>query len=234
MTSIRAVFFDAGNTLVHFDYDYLKSVLEHAGCAASVEGLMRAEYQAKFDLDKTILENLPQLMGAKKVWATKNSGDTYFTTILHAADVPVEHHTLILEKLWEKNAALELWAVVQEGTHDTLARIKAKGYTLGLISNSDGRLAGKLKALGLCDYFGVVIDSGVVGVEKPNPQIFQMGLSGIGVAAEESMYVGDIYSIDVIGARSAGLRPVLLDRLGLYQHVDCQTIRTVTDLLEIL
>jgi putative hydrolase of the HAD superfamily len=81
----------------------------------------------------------------------------------------------------------------------------------------------------LAPYFRFVLDSRVVGVEKPDPRIFQMALDRAGVAPDEAVYIGDLYSIDVVGSRAAGLDAILLDPAGLWGHVDCVKAR---DLLE--
>ena len=86
-------------------------------------------------------------------------------------------------------------------THEALARLRAAGIRLGIVSNSDGRVEQALEAAGLRDYFDVVVDSALVGVEKPDPAIFRAALDALGVAAGEALYVGDLYEVDVLGAR---------------------------------
>ncbi len=68
-----------------------------------------------------------------------------------------------------------------------------------------------------------VVDSGAVGVEKPDPAIFRIALERAGVSAAEAMHVGDLFPVDVVGARRAGLEPVLLDPLGRYADRGCRT-----------
>lgn len=230
MSPVKAVFFDVGNTLMYLNHGYIKSLIEAVGHSVATDAIMKAEYRAKVDLDNFLLKKLPELAKIEKVWVSTTLMNTYFTTILNGVHVPAEHHAAILHKLWEKNRAVGLWTVVPPETHDLLARLKEEGYRLGVISNSDGKLEGKLKRFGLAEYFGVIIDSDVVGVEKPHPQIFHLALSALGVGSDESIYVGDIYSIDIMGARLAGLRAVLIDPLGLYERVDCPRIRTLVDL----
>ena len=103
-----------------------------------------------------------------------------------------------------------LWCSVRERTHEALARLRAAGLRLGVVSNSDGRVEQALDAAGLRDYFDVVVDSALVGVEKPDPAIFRAALDALGVAPEEALYVGDLYEVDVVGARAAGIEAVLL------------------------
>jgi putative hydrolase of the HAD superfamily len=124
--------------------------------------------------------------------------------------------------------------VLQPGTDTVLAELGARGFTLGVVSNADGRVAGALKARGLARHFATIIDSRVVGVEKPDPRIFVLALEACGARPAETVYVGDIYEIDIQGARGAGLTGVLLDPLRAYGSVDCPTIDALSRLLDLL
>ena len=123
-----------------------------------------------------------------------------------------------------------MWRIVREGTHDALERLKSAGFKLGIVSNADGRVAGDAKRLGLAQFFDVIIDSQVVGVEKPNPKIFQLALDALGVPPEEAMYAGDIYAIDMLGARAAGIHGKLIDQHGMYHWIEHPKIRHVGEL----
>ncbi|MGH7415222.1 MAG: HAD family hydrolase, partial [Candidatus Rokuibacteriota bacterium] len=74
-----------------------------------------------------------------------------------------------------------------------------------------------------------IIDSAVVGVQKPDPRIFHLGLREAGVAPAEAVYVGDLYSVDVLGARAAGLDGILLDPRGFWAPRDCRLARGLED-----
>src|SRR5947209_7134930 len=84
-------------------------------------------------------------------------------------------------------------------------------------------IAERLGAVGLGELVDAVVDSGTVGVEKPNPKIFACAAAALGVAPEEAVHVGDLYSVDVVGARAAGSRAILLDPAGAWTAVDCPT-----------
>jgi putative hydrolase of the HAD superfamily len=84
--------------------------------------------------------------------------------------------------------------------------------------------------VGLREHFDFVIDSTLVGMEKPDPRIFRMGLERLGVAPEEAVYVGDIYEIDVVGARAAGMAAVLVDPLNRWTDLDCDRIAAIHEL----
>ena len=103
-----------------------------------------------------------------------------------------------------------LWCSTAAGTRETLERLRAAGLRLGVVSNSDGRVDAALRAAGLRDCFEVVVDSALFGAEKPDPAIFRAALDALGVAPEEALYVGDLYEVDVLGARAAGIDAILL------------------------
>jgi HAD superfamily hydrolase (TIGR01509 family) len=103
-----------------------------------------------------------------------------------------------------------LWSSVAARSVESLSRLRRAGLLLGVVSNSDGRVEEALRAAGLREYFDVVVDSGLMGVEKPDPRIFHAALATLGVRPEEALYVGDLYEVDVVGARAAGIEAVLL------------------------
>jgi FMN phosphatase YigB (HAD superfamily) len=99
------------------------------------------------------------------------------------------------------------------------------------VSNSDGRVEEALQAAGLRSFFDVVVDSALIGVEKPDPRIFQAALQRLGVAPEEALYVGDLYSVDILGARAAGMEAVLLGNPG-DTMVDCRRAQSIEELVQ--
>ena len=110
-----------------------------------------------------------------------------------------------------------------------LSRLQADGYRLAVISNADGSVEGLLEAVGVREHFEFVIDSGTVAWEKPDTRIFEEALGRLGVAAHESLYVGDLFHVDVVGARAAGLDAVLVDPLAR-SRFEVDTIRGVGEL----
>ena len=130
------------------------------------------------------------------------------------------------------HAERHLWSGVDPRTAPALGMLKARGYRLGVISNSDGRVAEALDAVGLEGLFEVVVDSKLAGVEKPDPRIFHAALASLGISAGESLYVGDLYDIDVVGARRAGMDVVLLDPTGVHKDRDVPTAPDVAAVAE--
>lgn len=128
------------------------------------------------------------------------------------------------------STSADLWSYVLPGVEDALIRFKRAGLSLSVISNADGSIDASLTRRGLRDYFDLVVDSAVIGVEKPDPKIFHHALSKTGAAAHETLYVGDIFDVDVVGATAAGLHAVLLDPFGDWDHVDCDRVTDLTEL----
>ncbi len=108
---------------------------------------------------------------------------------------------------------------------------------LGVVSNADGVMATRLRELEILQVgpgpgveVGCVIDSGAVGVMKPDPRIFELALTALGVDAADSWYIGDMPAFDVVGARRAGLRPFVLDPLGIHRDADYDSVASLTEL----
>jgi putative hydrolase of the HAD superfamily len=88
--------------------------------------------------------------------------------------------------------------------------------------------------LDLARHFQTILDSALVGVEKPHPEIFQLALGRAGVSASEAAFVGDTYATDIVGAQFAGLHAVLIDRVGAYPHAECPRVTSLPELLGVL
>ena len=117
-----------------------------------------------------------------------------------------------------------------EGVVPALERLR-ESFRLGIVSNASGSVRAAFERIGLARYFEVIVDSGVEGVEKPDPRIFRLALERMGERAERAAYVGDIYHVDVIGARAAGLRPVLLDPHGIHGEKPCERVQSLDELV---
>lgn len=124
--------------------------------------------------------------------------------------------------------------LIPEDLFETLETLKASGYLLGVLSNRDQPYTDYLTELGLDKFFDLAIHAGEAGLYKPNPGVFHYLLEKAGVSAHESIYVGDNYYADVVGARLAGLEPVLLDLNGVFTEPDCLVIQAHSQLLTLL
>lgn len=123
-----------------------------------------------------------------------------------------------------------LWSRVLPGVPDALSRFGAAGFRLCAVSNSDGSAEACLRDCGLLGFFELVVDSALIGYEKPDPRIFEHALGESGAEPETTLHAGDLYDADVRGARGAGIHAALLDPFDDWQHVDCQRFRGVPEL----
>ena len=121
------------------------------------------------------------------------------------------------------------WCEIQPRTREVLDRI-GKNYQLGVISNADGEIATVLARCGISDCFRNITDSARVGWEKHNPAIFKAALRNMGVAAQESLYVGDVYSVDYLGATSTGMQAILFDVAGVYRDEGLPRVESLEEL----
>ena len=119
-----------------------------------------------------------------------------------------EYAEKIAQLLWDAQPMHNLWRKPIAGMFELVAELSAKQVSVGIISNSEGHLAELIEELGYAALFPVVIDSGRVGVDKPNPRIFQLAAAALGVELSEIVHVGDAWEADVIGARAVGARAI--------------------------
>lgn len=125
-------------------------------------------------------------------------------------------------------------SVLAEQAHGMLTRFKEAGFKLGVVSNREHPYEQELDHLGITSFFDFSLAAGEVQSYKPAPGIFAAALQRIGVPAKSAMYVGDNYFADVVGARRAGLRPVLYDPRGIYPDAACEVIASFANLPKLL
>jgi putative hydrolase of the HAD superfamily len=223
---LRAILFDVGNTLHHVDHAWIAACLEQHGHAATARQVMVAEYQAKAAVDAMFRAAAAGTDATRQV--------SYMDVVLDGLGVPPAVQPPIAAALRTENARASLWRVQHHDTPAVLAALRARGLSLAVVSNADGRVPAALARAGIAGHFAAIIDSHLVGVEKPDARIFQLALDACGAAPDEALYVGDIYEIDVRGARNAGIAAVLIDPLGLYPgEVDCPRITRLAELLDL-
>ena len=207
-TPIRAVLFDAGNTLIYVDPARMTEVLARAGAAVDVAAVARVEHTARRILHDGIAQG--HRGTEPELWKA------YFVAIFQGGGVPSDRMEEAGRYLGELHASNHMWTHVEPGTVEALEALAGAGYRLGVISNADGRVEAVLEDVGLRSHFEFVIDSEVVGVEKPDPAIFEEGCRRMDLPPEACLYVGDLYPVDYVGATGAGLQAVLIDPLGLH------------------
>jgi len=223
---IQTVFLDAGGILVNPNWSRVSETLARHGVDATAAALAAAEPQAKHRLDRG--ETIQRTNDEQRGW-------TYFDLVLAEAGVPLTANTAAA--LLELNAyhrQFNLWETVPYEVAPALAALRARGLQLVVVSNANGTLLNAFTRLGLVPALDVIFDSHIVGIEKPDPRFFRHALDASGARAETTVHVGDLYHVDVVGARSAGIAAILLDAANLYADYDCRRVRSLTELVEIL
>jgi putative hydrolase of the HAD superfamily len=167
--------------------------------------------------------------------ATTNDADRgskYFNLIFASAGVPLGAALdAALDDLWDYHMAHNLWEHVPPDVVPALERLAGLGITLAIASNANGVLQRALERLGLARYFLAICDSCVEGAEKPDPRFFEIVLERSGGRPETTLHVGDLYHVDVVGARSAGLRALLMDPYDLYRGFDVERVKSLDDVV---
>jgi len=125
-------------------------------------------------------------------------------------------------------------SIVPDEVRNTLVALKQAGYIMAVLSNRNDSFVELLNNHKIGEFFDFSIAAGEVQVWKPDPGLFEHALKRAGLSAQQAIYVGDNYFADVVGSRSAGLTPVLLDPLGIFPEADCLTIKTFDELKSIL
>lgn len=229
---IRAIFFDAGNTLLYPRLDDRARDLTEAGFPARVEDFHAAERAAKEKLDVWLWPQIRR--GEVPTTIDHYYWAEYLNSLMGQVGAPESEHARLIRILIDGFRNIRTWSVVMPETPGYLASLKEQGYFMGVISNSIGTVDDQLQHVGMRGYFQAVFDSAIVGVEKPHPEIFQMALASAQVTANEAVFVGDTNATDMGGAQLAGMRGVLIDRIDAYPHAECPRIRLLPELDEVL
>jgi putative hydrolase of the HAD superfamily len=218
---LETIFLDAGNTLLAMDFPWIRDELKKLGIKCEINELKRAEAAARPDLSFQ-LERL-------KSTETRQTSIFYMGSILNklpaASVLPDIKRNEIIEKLvillQEPGRKERLWSNLIPGVGEALETLKNKGTRLAVVSNSNGMIEEILSNLGIRKYFDHVFDSHFVGYEKPDVRLFRHALEISDAHPERTLHIGDLYHVDVLGARSAGIHALLLDPFGDWQDVDC-------------
>ena len=230
--SIRAIFFDAGNTLLFPCVEELAEDLTAEGHPATVEDFYAAERSGKHKLDEWLWPKIHSGERPQKVdyvyWAE------YLRALMERLHAPAAQRERLTHRLVERFKDIQFWSRVLPETAPYLEALRTRGFYLGVISNSIGTIEEQLRRVVLARYFHTILDSAIVGVEKPDARIFDMALARTGVKASDAVFVGDVYATDVGGARCAGLLGVLMDRVGAYTNPDCPRIMSLPELEGVL
>jgi putative hydrolase of the HAD superfamily len=221
---LKTVFLDAGGVLMFPNWSRIEAALSRQGVMVAASALSVAEPRARKQLDDG--QTIGTTTDAGRGWL-------FFDLILEQAGIARSPQTAAaLTELHAYHQANNLWELVPDAVLPTLGALRAHGLTLAVVSNANGTLRAHMDRLGLSAHVDVIIDSCEEGVEKPDPRLFEIALARAAASPDTTIHVGDIYQVDVVGARAAGVRPVLLDETGLHDGVDCLRVRSLAELVE--
>jgi putative hydrolase of the HAD superfamily len=215
MAKPRFIFFDVGNTLLFPNRSRMLAPLppeKHP----TLDHWQALERRTKREFDAGMI-------GGKVDHGFWWTFHTSLLKELNAMDAGIR------DKLVANTQNSANWDQILPGTRDALERIR-RNYTIAVISNADGKIDAILRRCGIADCFASITDSGIVGHEKPHPAIFEAALGEMKADPAESLYVGDVYSVDYVGATKAGMHAVLFDVAGAYRDREVPRVESLAAL----
>ncbi len=221
---IDTLFLDAGGVLVFPNWDRVADTLARHGIHVSGDALRQVEPAAKFAVDD-----------AKRVAASTDAdrGSAYMESVLDRAGVARSpSRDAALSELYAYHSEHNLWEHVPADVKPALERFAALGLRLAIASNANGVLQRMFDRVGLTSYFHAICDSCVEGVEKPDRRFFEIVLQRSGGTPATTLHVGDLYHVDVVGARGAGLQAMLIDPHDLYGGYEVERVRSLGELAD--
>jgi HAD superfamily hydrolase (TIGR01549 family) len=219
MANCRFVFFDVGNTLLFPNRGRILAPLA-AERHPTLETWQALERRTKQEFDQGMIAGKVD----HSFWWT-----FYSHLLQQLGALDVASHDGVRDALVENTQSSANWDQIVPGTRDALERLRQE-YAIAVISNADGKIDAVLRRCGIADCFASITDSGNVGHEKPHPAIFEAALHEMKAPAAESLYVGDVYSIDYVGARNAGMQAVLFDVAGVYREREYPRVESLAGL----
>jgi putative hydrolase of the HAD superfamily len=220
-SKVKAIFFDVGNTLLFPNRERIHAPLTKRGILPDADLLGDLECRTKNQFDGMM--------------TTNGSTDHSFWWLFYSqllSEIGL-HDNAIRDQLVASIRNSGNWDTIRPGTAEQLRDI-GKRYPIAVISNADGRIEDVLRRCGIAHCFRTITDSGLVGYEKPHPEIFRQALKSMNAAPEESLYVGDVYSVDYLGATGAGMQAVLMDIPGAYRDKGVPRVESLEELQTVL
>jgi len=216
-SAINFIFFDVGNTLLFANRERIHAPLTACGFTPDPEHLRDLERRTKSQFDSLMTKD--------------GSHDHSFWWLFYSqllAEIGL-HDDAVRDQLVTNIRDSANWDIVPPGTREHLQKIGTR-YPLGIISNADGRIEDVLRRSNIADCFRTITDSGLIGYEKPHPEIFRQALKSLHAAPEESLFVGDVYSVDYLGATRVGMQAMLMDISGAYRDKPLPRVESLEEL----
>lgn len=225
---IDTLFLDAGNTLVSMDFDWVARELGALGVDSDAASIRRAEAAARPAVSALASRARPgdDLFERSLILLLERLGAAGSLELAARAALAAA----LAARIKHPGRDYRLWSWPMPGAEQALARFRALGLRLVVVSNSDGSVERLMREHGFAPHLAMTFDSHRVGIEKPDPRLFELALAKSGAEPERTAHVGDMYYQDVQGSRKAGLHSVLLDPFGDWEVNDCLRCRDLTEL----
>jgi HAD superfamily hydrolase (TIGR01549 family) len=214
----EAILFDVGNTLLFPNWPRILVPLRARGVWPPPDQLQETERRTKHQFDQEMLTRQGKV--DHSFW------EMFYTRLLEAVG---QSDSGLRQQLIQATHTSANWDIIQPKTREILQRL-AQRFRIGVISNADGKIDKVLTVCGIGYCFLHITDSGIVGHEKPHPAIFAAALEKMRIPAEHAMYVGDVYSVDYVGATKAGMQAILLDVVGAYRDDGLPRVESLVEL----
>jgi putative hydrolase of the HAD superfamily len=225
---IDTICLDAGGTLVWPNWERVRDALGACDIAVEAASLAAADRRVRraFDERQIIAATTDQ----SRSWSL-----SFFESVLTTAGVELTPEARrALAHVEEYQRTMNIWEHVPGFVAPALVELRRRGYKLVVVSNANGTVRQAFRRIGLFDLVDVIVDSAEEGFEKPDRRLFDIALGLARAQHSRSVHVGDIYHVDVTGARAAGLTPVLVDEANLYADADCHRIQSIAELPALL
>jgi putative hydrolase of the HAD superfamily len=227
---LRAVLFDAGETLVHPSPSFpelFTTVLASHGYERAPDNVVEAS--------RTVFHRFSEAARDRDLWTTSPESSARFWKGVYARmldELDIGDRDGLAEALYETFTDQRNYSLFDDVV-PTLDGLEAAGLALGIVSNFEAWLEELLATLGVRERFAVRVISGREGVEKPDPAIFELALDRLGIEAGNVAYVGDNPAFDLTPARALGMTAVLIDRRDRFPDEE-QRITDLRDLVGIV
>jgi HAD superfamily hydrolase (TIGR01662 family) len=220
-SQLKVIFFDVGNTLLFPNRKRIDAPLAERGVVPDAEHLRDLECRTKNQFDGMMTKN--------------GSTDHSFWWMFYSQLLDELHmeDAVLRDQLVSAIRNSGNWDQILPGTASQLQEIGQR-YQIAVISNADGRIKDVLERCAIAHCFRTITDSGNVGYEKPHPEVFRQALKSMNANPEESLYVGDVYSVDYMGATGAGMQAILMDVPGAYRDKGVPRVESLAELQVVL
>ena len=226
MSEVQAVLLDLGGVFYLPDHDRMVGALARLEVDMARDRLDEAHYRG---------------VAALRDEPSDNPWHAYNRAYARQCGVNDAALDFALAVLLEEFGRGDVWTRVIPGSRAALRELADLGVALAVVSNADGTVEAQLLADEICQVgpgpgvpVATVLDSAVVGISKPDPVIFEVALEAVGVDAAHAVFVGDTPTVDVRGARAAGVAPILVDPYDLHDDVDCPRVRSLAEVPALL